>query len=202
MRQLRADELRAAKADEDYKLLWAQALPLVKYALRKLQSRGIRLTDDLLQDCNLAAGQAVRRWNPNKGEFATWIIARVRGAAWNHQRRERSGMVGGRDAPGHTVTYEEELSGGDDDDILKELHIEDAQEAVIHGLANMALPDNADLLRYRFGLFGGKSSSVAELAELYGVGQRTMERRLGFAFAELAGIVQNSGYLGKPRRNA
>lgn len=201
MRQLRADELRAAKADENYRLLWAQALPLVKYALRKLQAKGIRFTDDLLQDCNLAAGQAVRRWNPDKGEFATWIIARVRGAAWNHQRREYSGMVGGRDAPGRTVLYEEELSGGEDDDLLKELHTEDAQEAVVDGLANMA-PNNADLLRYRFGLFGRKSSSVAELAELYGVGQRTMERRLGFAFAELAGNIENSGYLGRPGRNA
>lgn len=196
MRRLSAEELRAAKADHDYRLLWEQALPLVKFAVGQLVRGGMNsaaCTEDMLQDGNLAAGRAVRTWDPKKGEFATWVVARVQGAIRNHLTRERSGMVGGRDAHGQTAHLEEEAALSPDDDILTEMQLAEAAD-IIQGSLHEIPRRDSNLLRMKHGLFGVSPLAVAEIAYRFGAPLRTTERAIAQAFKKLAGIVRKSGY--------
>lgn len=104
MKRLTHGELADAQGRSQWAVLWEQALPLVKFAVKRLIKSGALAaeyaTDDLLQEGNLAAGKVIRTWDPFEGAFSTWVIRRVSGALANHIARESSGLVGGRDAHG------------------------------------------------------------------------------------------------------
>ena len=86
----------------DFTALWSKALPLVKWQLgRMVQSGQLQsqyLTDDLIQQCSLAVGKALRRWDPAKGAFSTFMVQSIRSAAADNIRRETYGIDGGREA--------------------------------------------------------------------------------------------------------
>lgn len=111
---LTPDELRVLHAARDWRVLWQAAIPIVKHAVTKLLRSGQlstdSATDDLLQEGYLAAGPAIKSWNPDAGMFSTWISHAVRGAMLDHLRRECSGMVGGRDSGRRTTVMEDDIA--------------------------------------------------------------------------------------------
>lgn len=114
MKLMNAEELRAAHAAQDWRVLWEQTIYIVKHSVRRLLQAGQlapeRASDDLLQEGYMAAGRAVKTWNPDLGMFSTWISHAVRGAMLDHLRREASGMIGGRDAGHLTISFEDALT--------------------------------------------------------------------------------------------
>lgn len=102
MKLMNAEELRAAHAAQNWRVLWEQTIYIVKHAVTRLLQAGQlapeRASDDLLQEGYMAAGKAVKTWNPDLGMFSTWISHAVRGAMLNHLKAESTGIIGGRDA--------------------------------------------------------------------------------------------------------
>lgn len=113
MKLMNAEELRAAHAAQNWRVLWEQTIYIVKHAVTRLLQAGQlapeRASDDLLQEGHMAAGKAVKTWNPDLGMFSTWISHAVRGAMLDHLRREASGMIGGRDAKLPTISFEDTM---------------------------------------------------------------------------------------------
>lgn len=97
---LTKDDLKAAHVRQDWSTLWLAAIPLAKLSLKRLMEQGrldpVHIGGDLLQDALLAAGEAVRLWQPDKGAFSTWVMAYIRRRALNSIQAASTGMVGGR----------------------------------------------------------------------------------------------------------
>jgi RNA polymerase sigma factor (sigma-70 family) len=92
--------LREAGDARAQQALWLEALRLVVYSAGKLMgARGYSADPDTIQEGNIAAGAAVKTWNPAKGRFSTWIVKSVRGAMIDHYLRELRQGTGGKDAP-------------------------------------------------------------------------------------------------------
>jgi len=105
--KLNHDELMLARKTESWETLWLQAVPLARLTVRRLKEHGTLdpsyLNEDLLQDALLAAGEAIRSWDPRKGRFSTWVMAYTRGTLLKKVASAATGMVGGRDN-GYFVT--------------------------------------------------------------------------------------------------
>jgi hypothetical protein len=84
-------ELLAAREAEDWNALWSEAIPRVWYMARELKHEKNK---DLIAAGTLAAGEAVRTWDPAKGTFTTHINFRVRRAMLDHLRLRAMGDIG------------------------------------------------------------------------------------------------------------
>lgn len=114
-------ELARLHDNKNWNELWRHARPLVKLTIRKLMRRGrldpFYVREDLYQEAQLAAWEAIPKWFPLEAKFSTWVVVNVRRAVLDHQRREAGGMVGGRDARGQTVSlYAASVDAESDDD--------------------------------------------------------------------------------------
>lgn len=149
-----------------------------------------RVSDDMLQDAREAAGKAVRTWDPAKGEFSTWITARVRYAIADHIRREAGGMVGGRDTHGTTGTYVDvtpcDKKGGE------QIAVEQSEVGFVQALLlQIGDSEERQVLRLRFG-FDGEPMKMLEVARRIGKSLATTERIYSQVQKRLRGIVKKS----------
>lgn len=87
---------------KEWNTLWKVVIePMVKHTVKRCMQEGLDpfyVRDDLMQEAYLAAWAALPRWNAFEGALSTWISEKVRSAVLDTNRRESSGMVGGRDA--------------------------------------------------------------------------------------------------------
>lgn len=195
MNRLSAPELSAARKAQNYKLLWEQAIPVVKFAIGLLVQSGrvdkTYCSDDMYQAAYLAVGATVRSWEPDRVAFSTWIVARAQGAALDHLRGQASGMVGGRDANGRTGVYDEELTPDRGSGIAESLENDQQTEQLLAGWQQLDRYDR-NLLALRYGLSGVVPLTMSALAVSNGEPLRTTERKLQVALKKLAGFLSNS----------
>ena len=93
-------ELAAALDAKRYDILWFEAVPLARFAVRQMvrsgQLEGAYHRDDILQEAIAAAGEAIRTWDPIEGAFSTWVVAAVKGAVLTYIAREMNGLQAAR----------------------------------------------------------------------------------------------------------
>ncbi len=188
----------ALKAAGDYRSLWEQALPLVKWTLGvwvragKLQSQ--YLTDDLIQECNLAVGRAIPKWDPARGAFSTFMVKCIRTAAMDHIRREESGIVGGRDAQGHAGPIDERTLASDDVGALMKLIERESTARVRAALQQLPL-EEVDVLSRTFGFGNLPQQTARQLAGTYNMKTDEVSVLLARAIASMRKMLSdnNSG---------
>lgn len=75
MKRLSHNELAALHASKDWGQLWVQAIPWVKFAVSsfKCESR-----EDATQEVLLHIGEQLSKWDPARGAFSQFILARAR----------------------------------------------------------------------------------------------------------------------------
>jgi RNA polymerase sigma factor (sigma-70 family) len=190
--RLPAQELSAARKAQNYRLLWEQAIPVVKFAISRLiQSGRVERTscsDDMYQAAYLAVGASVRSWEPDKVAFSTWIVTRAQGAALDYLRYQASGMVGGRDADGRTGMYDEELTPDHlSSGVAESVENDEQTRELLNGWQQLDRYDK-DLLGRRFGLDGFESMSIDELTASNGEPRRTTQRRLQNASKKVGAV--------------
>lgn len=206
MKRLSADELRAARKAQDWKTLWEQAIPLVKFTMSSFVRGGMDTkycTDDALQIANLAVGSAVRTWEPEKGEFSTWIMFRAQGAIVDYIRREQSGIVGGRDSSGSTFSIHEDLTPDARKlGTLAELEAEETARQVRDWLfMHSDDPLDYEIVCYRFGIGAYPQLEIKEIARRVKTPLRTVERRLQKSLTEMAVLAEKSRYKAPSKEN-
>lgn len=94
MTRLTEDDLKIARAIEDWNTLWLAAEPLIKFAMSELRCGD----EDALQEARLAAGAAVRSWDPLKGSFSTHVISCARGTILKWLNSDNRGIGSRRQA--------------------------------------------------------------------------------------------------------
>lgn len=121
IRKYTTPELAELFDRKDWATLWKIVTPMVKHAVRRCMQEGLDpfyVRDDLMQEAYAAAWEALPRWNPRLAGLQTWVRENVRIAVTDTNRRERSGMIGGRDSGPLVVSMHGETpeeDGGDDE---------------------------------------------------------------------------------------
>ncbi len=210
---LTKEQLVAARAAQDWTTLWEAAIPLAKLTVRRLMEYGdldpAHSTSDLMQDALLAAGEAVRLWEPEKGAFSTWIPAYAKRRILNSIQAAATGMVGGRQNGLFTVSmhgeprvenpfrqdenrdsgieaclvYEENPEGLRDPSV--EAEVLDFVQLVRQMLESLE-PEEAEMLKCLFGI-GGLTETRESYAKHEGIPLRSLERKLAETLKKLAG---------------
>lgn len=85
MTRLTSQELEALRDSENWKALWAAAVPWVKFAASSLRTDE---REDLVQDGLLKVGKALKAWNPALGRFSTFVCHVSRQAMLTHIDRK------------------------------------------------------------------------------------------------------------------
>jgi len=174
--KLTQDELVALSDAKDWKRMWEEAIPLVKFAVKRITRArnvaGHHVTDDMIQEAMEAAGAAVRTWSPLYGSFSSWIVTAAKQAVRDHIRSEASGMVGGQRAQAVFKNIDGlELSEGaphEFRDPAEQIDEDIAREAV----SNIRHPDERGAVRAYFGI-GQPEQSMADYAKSVGVHRDT-----------------------------
>jgi RNA polymerase sigma factor (sigma-70 family) len=173
--------LEQLQASGDYKTLWSRALPLTKYAISTLIRSGKiakeQADDDFFQECCLAAGEAVRRWDPTRASFSRWVFLKVQGAALNTMRGIRLSV-----AP-----LDESRTPSDRLDIVGLLETKQDLTKVKNAL-KLVSPESREMLERRYGI-GRAEESVMQIARSKGVVRMTVHRMLVQAQTEFAAHV-------------
>jgi RNA polymerase sigma factor (sigma-70 family) len=183
-----------------YQELWQQASKLVLYIHARMKRSGKLPTvgyDDLdaIQEANIAVGEALLKWDPERGTLATWLVPHIRGALLNYANTHLNAGIGSKhvnvvrvgldeqvdseeissaqDEPGQEqsigITREESLTYGDavpQLECLQRAQVERAIESMPY--RNRVIAS----LHYLGGL------SVTEIAERHGVSGETVRRSL------------------------
>lgn len=201
MKRLSADELRAARKAQDWKTLWEQAIPLVKFTMSSFIKGGMDPKyrfEDALQSAYLAVGQAVRTWDPGTGEFSTWIMFRAQGAIVDYIRKEQSGVVGGRDAEGQMYGSPEEhlATVAVDFATLRELEEEEVRRTVRDWLfMHSDDPLDHEIICYRFGMNGYPQLTLREISKRVQRPFITVRRRIEKSLAVMSTFADKSRYM-------
>ena len=173
--------LEQLHANGDYKTLWSRALPLTKYAISTLIRSGKisreQADDDFFQECCLAAGEAIRRWDPTRASFSRWIFLKVQGAALNTMRGVRLSVA----------AMDESRAPSDRLDIVRLLETKQELTGLKNAL-NAVSPESRELLERRYGI-GRPEESVVQIARSKGVVRMSVHRMLVQAQTELAAHV-------------
>lgn len=86
------------QASATHERLWIESLRIVLYVFHLMRRTGqlIAAPDDMdmIQEGALAAGRAVKRWNPEKGTLSTFLVPAIRGAMLSYAAQERKQMPG------------------------------------------------------------------------------------------------------------
>jgi RNA polymerase sigma factor (sigma-70 family) len=199
-------EIRAAMAAR----LQEQALLLVAHVFRRMQARDRLVTVDAfdmdaLQEANMAALEALPKWQPVRGTLATWLVPHIKGALLDYANTHTSGGIGSKhnkliqvaideviaqeevaeaqDTPGieeaTPITLEESLTYEDTVDVERQKLYDQIREAawlVRHG---RLLTDH-----YLGGI------DIKTLAERYGTSQDTIRRRIDQAIKDLRQAIE------------
>lgn len=179
------ETLETAAALGDYNALWVAAFPLIAAAVRDLQAAGTIGRDldpnELCQEAAVRVGEAVRRWDPERGAFSTFVTATARGAVLNYVNREANGGTGSHNASVAVCALEPDTpdlpSLEDCTGDLDRVHLPGA-------FARLPERERAVLAR-RYGLDGHAPQSAAALAKDWGVAPLTVKRVTARALARL-----------------
>ena len=176
------EALEQLRADGDHKALWTKALPLTKYAISGLIRSG-RLSkeqsdDDFFQECCIAAGNAVRRWDPGRASFSRWVIYSVRNAALD--------LLAGRKR--FHYSYDDERTAGERP-AVESLLSKKEERTAIRAALNLMSPKYREMLERRYGI-GRPEESVADIARSLGVARMSVHEMLVRAHKEMASCHQ------------
>jgi RNA polymerase sigma factor (sigma-70 family) len=105
--RLTTNELALARDAEDWSTLWTAAIPWVKFVISSMGRQGLiswpharrarkELRKEVLQEGSLAAGGAIRNWDPDIAAFSTYICLRVRGDLINYLNEQKAQGLGTR----------------------------------------------------------------------------------------------------------
>ena len=185
----------ALLAEGDIRSLWERALPLVKWQLGRMAKSGALqpqyLTDDIIQECNLAVGKAIPRWDPKRGSFANFMVQCIRSRALDHIRREASGIVGGRDAQGHAGPLDESTIPAGQLPALDRLLARESAATVQSALAALNWEDCDVLVQY-YGLDHRRPRSLREIATQYDETPGRVKDRLMQAVASMRTMLSDT----------
>lgn len=195
--RLTHEELAQAHDRGDWDTLWKHAIPLTYFAVRRLVETGkVRsefASDDMVQEGLLAAGQAVRTWDPLLGAFSTWVMPRVAGALMNHICAEAGGMVGSRAQRSEVVEFDDAVPA-DTDSPFPSPEAFAAQEQLAQDVATALAacrdPEDEAILRAVYGI-GVPEQSVAEYAREKGMSVRSAYNHLTSARKNFAQKLLN-----------
>lgn len=165
MTQLTHAQLSSAHDRQDWYTLWMQAVPLVASCVGSMHRKGeLRDVDrdDMLQEGNLAAGAAIRKWKPLESTLGTWVWVCVRSRLLSLTRR---------------AGYRDSLidAGADVEQLPSDVEPEDVDLAALPGLlARLDEEERAAVIhRYDLGgqrdLYeGNRAALVRALAKMRG----------------------------------
>ncbi len=191
--RLTHQQLLDYRVSEDWSTLWIESIPWVRLAATSLRTNSV---EDLLQEGYLAAGRAVREWNPDLSPFWGHIYAYTRNRMLNYLRAQgrRTGTPlesADSDVEGPEATYGDmghvPQGYGDAAQELARIAAPGAAEALLRRLD----PATAMRLRERWGLpafdsEGGEETSVPEMAHAQGVPRESLRDSLVKAQKSLA----------------
>jgi RNA polymerase sigma factor (sigma-70 family) len=86
MARLTSLELRAMKEKQDWNSLWKAAMPWVRFAATSVRGSD---REDMIQEALINVGRAIPRWDPNQGEFSTYVQKIAKNKMLNFQRDKR-----------------------------------------------------------------------------------------------------------------
>jgi DNA-directed RNA polymerase specialized sigma24 family protein len=189
------EERARAHDRKEWGLLWEQAIPLVKRAMKGVMSRrhfrGSH--EDMLHDGYLAARKIVEAWNPLNVAFSTWVIGGVKPVLRDYIRRYANGIVGGRDVRVRQYGYHDgyaELEGPAsfrDPAVLldEESTCKQVEAALV--LLNVA---DCEVVRALYGL-GQRAETPEEFAARTGLTSSATYKRIQRASERLSKIIRN-----------
>lgn len=183
---------------KDWVTLWKIITPMVKHAVRRCMQEGLDpfyVRDDLMQEAYARAWEALPRWNPRLAGLQTWVRENVRIAVTDTNRRERSGMIGGRDSGPLVVSMHgetpEEDGGDDEQGVLSGPEASmvykdppegfgdpnEAADDLLEDLLSQVPSEDRDMVRRLCGI-KVPSETQAEYALKEGISRRTVVGRL------------------------
>lgn len=182
-------ELADLRECEWWGVLWNYALPWAKYTIKQMIERGtldpFYAREDLLQEGNLAVGNAVQTWDPAKGTLGTWVCANVRGHLLNYLGLQSNQGFGTKHVRSKTYQLQDKhtrhASVPDSTDALDELQTENAVAAAVETLPG--LTGQIASARYRDGL------SKVECAARFGLDLATVWRHDKIAKRKMHGFL-------------
>jgi RNA polymerase sigma factor (sigma-70 family) len=167
MDRLTHQELAAAKERKDWTLLWQQAMPSVKWVVRKLKQNGVEDPHgDVEQEGMLIAGEAMRTWRPIECAFSTHISNTVRYGLLKHLGRERNHGIGSHEQQAVVLS-----SGDARDESGTQTEGSFDDEETDDGSFDAALTYNGVLRRYT-----GQYDGMGEAPEGFGDPEEEAER--------------------------
>lgn len=166
--------------------------------------------EDALQAAIVAAMEGCRSWDPLRCLFGSWVAQRVRSGLLDYARRERSGMIGGRDSRTAVVplgSLVDELTGiprvGVPEHAVQELQTDDdvdehldlaLQSARLREAVSRLPPEQSEAVRRIYGI-ECLPETQEEYAARTGIPYRTVKWRLAEARSRLALFLKNPRYV-------
>lgn len=196
----------------DTRAVWLANLPLVRFTLNRMKADGELvqpINDDLIQQGALALGEALARWQPDRGALSTFIVAAIRGAVLDFMAASRSGGMGRRalalqplppdtDAPGDEAEDYQAADGslhygrtGYTPDGYEDPAARVERDTVLRQLrfaVDLLNDSDRDLLSCLYGLDGSRQPAEV-YAERVGVSRRTINTRKAQALRRLARVM-------------
>jgi DNA-directed RNA polymerase specialized sigma24 family protein len=87
MARLTIEQLKALRAEGNWKELWTQAIPWVRFTASMLRTDEM---EDLIQDGLIAVGKEIKNWDPDRGHLSTFVKTVSRNAMlWHITRKDR-----------------------------------------------------------------------------------------------------------------
>ncbi len=179
MRKYSHEELWAAQSRGDYQLLWTAAERHVASTVIGMLKRGDVEgdKDDLIGEGNLAAGLAVRKWDPLVAAFSTYVSLRVYRAVMHYVAKQGRHSV--QVVDGYAV---EELP-----DQEAKSAAEAADAASVRELLTGLSHAERKLIQRHFGI-GEDPMTVRELAVEHDVASSTLHRKVREILDKLATV--------------
>jgi RNA polymerase sigma factor (sigma-70 family) len=168
-------ELAALRERKEWGMLWVEALPLVKFTIKRMIQSGALdphyAREDLLQEGNLSAGKAIRTWEPLEAAFSTWITSNVRGALLNFLAVQSNRGMGSKRVRSKTYALEKKHLQEAAEGSLEEALAEAQEKATFRFLCDRLKGAEYQAIR---ALVNG--ATVQECAKELGVNERTVNR--------------------------
>jgi RNA polymerase sigma factor (sigma-70 family) len=209
IKRLSNQEQRVLKNSGDLTALQSQALLLVTHVFRRMQLHDRLATVeafdmDAIQDANMAALEALPKWEPTLGTLATWLVPHIKGSLLDYANTHTNGGIGSKhnkliQVAIDEVIAQEEISEAQDmpgmedaapitlEESLTYDEVIDAEREVLYAQIREAawLVRHGRLLTDHY--LGGLS--IKDLASRYVTSQDTIRRRMDQAIKDLRNVV-------------